>query len=59
MPNFETMDGDICFADSATNHTIIKDKKYFSNLKMKDYTGGISTISGNAKIIMSSGRVKF
>ena len=59
MPNFETMDGDLCLADSASTHTIIKDKKYFSSLKIKDYAGSVSTISGNAKIIMGSGRAKF
>ena len=59
MPNFETMDGDLCLADSASTHTIIKDKKYFSSLKIRNYAGSVSTISGNAKIIMGSGRAKF
>ena len=59
MPDFETLDGDMCLADSASTHTIIKDKKYFSSLKIKDYAGSVSTISGNAKIIMGSGIMKF
>ena len=59
MPNFETMDRDLCLPDSASTHTIIKDRKYFFSLKIRDYAGSVSTISGNAKVIMGSGRAKF
>jgi len=44
----------MCLADSATTHTIFKDKKYFSSL-VKQETG-VSTISGSSKIIEGSGR---
>lgn len=54
MPNFETMDGDLCLADSASTHTIIKDKKYFFSLKIKNYPKSINTISGSTNIIMDS-----
>ena len=46
--------GDLCLADSATTHTIIKDKKYFSSLIMQE--ANVNTISGIAKIIEGSGR---
>ena len=46
--------GDICLADSATTHTILKDKKYFSYLITKE--ASVITISGSAKLIEGSGR---
>ena len=45
---------DICLVDSATTHIILKNKKYFTNLKIIEAT--ITTISGNIKIIEGSGR---
>ncbi|KAG2669691.1 hypothetical protein I3760_14G044600 [Carya illinoinensis] len=40
---------DICLADSATTHTILKDKKYFQNLTLcKAY---VHTISGSSNLI--------
>ncbi|KAG8498491.1 hypothetical protein CXB51_004897 [Gossypium anomalum] len=44
----------ICLADSATTHTILKDKRYFSHLIMKEES--VSTISGSTTIIEGSGR---
>ena len=47
-------DDNICLADSATTHTILKDVKYFSNLtKMK---ANVNTISGTSNMIEGSGR---
>lgn len=45
---------DMCLADSATTHTILKDKKYFSYLVMQE--ANVCTISGTTKIIEGSGR---
>jgi Pol polyprotein len=45
---------DLCLVDSATTHTILKDKKYFSQLVMKEIS--VSTISGSTRIIEGSGR---
>lgn len=45
---------DVCLADSATTHTILKSKRYFSQLIMKSIS--VSTISGSTKIIEGSGR---
>ena len=53
------MVGDMCLADSASTHTIIKNKKYSSSLKIRDYAESVSTISDNANIIIGSGRTKF
>lgn len=51
------MDGDLCLADSGTTHTLT-DKKYFSNLKLKDSVENVCTISVNAKMIKGYGRAK-
>ena len=40
---------DICLTDSATTHTILKDKKYFFYLIMKE--ANVNTISGSTKLI--------
>lgn len=45
---------ELCLADSATTHSILKNKRYFSQLVMKN--GNISTISGSANIIEGSGK---
>ena len=47
--------GDLYLADSATSHTILKNKKYFSHLINRE--ASVSTITGSAKIIEGSGRV--
>ena len=47
--------GDICLADSATTHTILKNKAYFHHLVMKE--ANVSTIFGSTNIIEGSGRV--
>ncbi|TYH08959.1 hypothetical protein ES288_A07G058700v1 [Gossypium darwinii] len=44
----------MCLADSATTHTILKDKKYFSHLTMSN--AHVNTISGSSKLIEGSGR---
>jgi hypothetical protein len=46
---------DICLIDSGTIYTILKDRKYFSHLKMGETN--INTISGSVKLIEGSGRV--
>ena len=45
----------VCLLDSATTHTILKEKKYFSNLVMK--MAYVNTILGSTKLIEGSGRV--
>jgi len=47
--------GDMCLADSATTHTILKDKKYFSYLVKRETD--VSIISKSSKIIECSERV--
>lgn len=47
-------DEDFCLVDSATTHTILKNKRYFSHLKMNETS--VSTIAGTTKIIQGSGR---
>jgi peptide/histidine transporter 3/4 len=45
---------EICLADSATTHTILRDRKYFSNLIST--RANVTTISGPADLIEGSGR---
>ena len=45
---------DICLVDSATTHTILKNKKYFSSITMEG--ANVKTISGSTDIIEGSGR---
>ena len=61
MKNMETHlvgssigDNDMCLADSASTHTILKDKKFFSFLIMQG--SDVNTISSSAKLIEGSGR---
>jgi peptide/histidine transporter 3/4 len=49
-----TSEDDICLVDSATTHTILKSKVYFSYLVVHDAV--VNTISGSAKLIEGSGR---
>ncbi|CAN1319935.1 hypothetical protein LINPERPRIM_LOCUS31483 [Linum perenne] len=46
--------GDVCIIDSASTHTILKDKKYFSYLVMRE--ANVSTISGSTNLIEGSGK---
>ncbi|KAL4639000.1 hypothetical protein ACB092_03G186400 [Castanea dentata] len=45
---------DFCLADSATTHTILKDKKYFQSLTL--IKARVNTISSSSNIIEGSGR---
>ena len=47
-------DEDICLIDSATTHTILKDRKYFSHIR--NGRASVNTIAGNTRIIEGSGR---
>ena len=52
--NSKMMGEDFCLADSATTHTILKDKKYFQQLSLsKAY---VNTISGSSNLIEGSER---
>ena len=44
-----------CLADSATTHTILKDKKYFQSLIL--CKANVNTILGSSNLIEGSGRV--
>ena len=46
--------GDACLVDCATIHTILRDKKYFSNLTLVPFN--IQTTSGPIDLIKGSGR---
>ncbi|CAN1348792.1 hypothetical protein LINPERPRIM_LOCUS41579 [Linum perenne] len=46
--------GDMCIIDSASTHTILKDKKYFTYLVMRE--ANVSTISGSTNLIEDTGR---
>ena len=48
LSNFKMYDGDVCLADSATTHTVFRDKKYFSNLKLDN---NVNIISSSANLI--------
>ena len=45
---------DICLADYATIHTILRDKRYF--FKFTIIKANVSTISGTTKLVEGSGR---
>ena len=47
-------EGDVCLANYATTHTILRDKRYFLNLTLTN--ANVSTISGTANLIEGSGR---
>ena len=48
--------GDICLADSATTHSILRDRKYFSNLVLAKVK--VTTISGQSDVIEGSGKAQ-
>src|SRR3954463_12430255 len=47
-------DNDMCIIDSATTHTILMDKKYFSCLTLIE--ASVNTIMGTTNLIEGSGR---
>ena len=53
--NYMSSVGDACFADCATTHTILCDKKYFSTFTLAQ--SNVHTISGPVDLIKGSGRV--
>jgi hypothetical protein len=54
-PNISS--GDICLADSATTHIILKHKQYFSTMRMMK--AKVNTISGSTDLIEGSRRAKY
>ena len=42
-------EGDVCFVDCATTHIILRDKRYFLDLTLKNVN--MSTVSGTANLI--------
>ena len=46
--------GDVCLADSATTHTILRNQKYFLNLTL--LKANVNTISGPTDLIEGFGR---
>ena len=52
--NFKMNEGDVCLADCATTHTILREKIYFFNLITTNTS--VSTISGTSNLIEGSGR---
>ena len=55
LVHHKTSNVDACIADCATTHTILRDKKYFSNISLVKYN--VNTISGLVNLIQGSGRV--
>ena len=52
--NYISSAGDECLVDCATTHTILRNKKYFSNLTL--ISSNVQTISGPVDLIKGSGR---
>ena len=52
--NYMPSVGDACLVDCATTYTILRDKKYFSNLTL--ISSNVQTISGPVDLIKGSGR---
>ena len=52
--NYMPSIGDACLSDCATTHTILRDKKYFSNFTLAQYN--VHTISGPVNLIKGSGK---
>ena len=50
--NYMSSVGDACLADCATTHTILRDKKYFSNFTLAQ--SNVHTISGPVDLIKGS-----
>ena len=53
--NYMSSVGDACLADYATTHTILRNKKYFSNFTLVQ--SNVHTISGPVNLIKGSGKV--
>ena len=53
----KTKSGEICIPDSGTTHTILKHKRYFSELKPTKAI--INTISGPVDLIEGTGKASF
>ena len=47
-------EGDVCLADYATTHIILRDKRYFLDLTLTN--ANVGTISGTVNLIKGSGR---
>ena len=47
-------EGDVCFADYTTTHTILRDRRYFLDLTLTN--ANVSTISGIENLIEGSER---
>ena len=54
MTLFDINRGELCLIDSATTHTILRNKKHFSSLIMRETN--VQTISGSINLIEGSGR---
>ena len=52
--NYMPSIGDACLADCATTHTILRDKKYFSNFTLTQ--SNVHTISGSVDLIKGFGK---
>ena len=53
--SMSAVDGkDLCLADTATKHTILRDNKYFVSLRL--FEGNLTTISGTSNLVEGSGR---
>ena len=52
--NYMSSVGDACLANYATTHTILRDKKYFSNFTLAQ--SNVHTISGPVNLIKGSGK---
>ena len=52
--NYMSSVGDACLANCATTHTILRDKKYFSNFTLAQ--SNVHTISGHVNLIKGSGK---
>ena len=52
--NYMSSVGNACLADCATTHTILRDKKYFSNFTLAQ--SNVHTISGPIDLIKGSGK---
>ena len=52
--NYMPSVGDACLADCATSHTILRDKKYFSNFTLAQ--SNVHTISGPVNLIKGSNK---
>ena len=52
-----SLQSEICIQDSGTTHTILRQKRYFSNIKPTRIV--VNTISGPADVIEGTGKANF